>query len=208
MDVAEHSPGRAAYDADWRELKLEENGYVIATLPAPHPACRGKERIEALATIKANGERLAALWNAALGVPVVAADNPGLDQGPCTVCGKLWRNHGTYPVYESHNYTPAGGVMAVSQKMSDAGYTRRKSGKTAGGLMREEDDAGVGIPVRPSVQDAVQLAVPSGEWNALAAAAGPDRLLAFCEKFAAALGVSVPAAEPLGSVHVDGRTEP
>lgn len=46
----------------------------------------------------------------ARGVPVVAAANPSLDQGPCTVCGKLWRDHGSYPVYESHNYTPASGV--------------------------------------------------------------------------------------------------
>lgn len=72
----QHSPGRMIYDADWRELKLEENGYVIATLSAPHQACRGKERIEELATIRANGERLAALWNAALSAPQRYALNP------------------------------------------------------------------------------------------------------------------------------------
>jgi hypothetical protein len=44
------------------------------------------------------------------GVPVVVAANPALDQGPCTVCGKPWREHGTYPVCESHNYTPVSGV--------------------------------------------------------------------------------------------------
>lgn len=51
-----------------------------------------------------------AMAKAAPGVPVLVATNPSIDQGPCTVCGKLWRDHGTYPVYESHNYTPAGGV--------------------------------------------------------------------------------------------------
>lgn len=74
--MAEHSPGRVVYDANWRELKLEENGCVIATLPAPHPVCRGKERIEELATIRANGERLAALWNAATLAPKRYALNP------------------------------------------------------------------------------------------------------------------------------------
>jgi hypothetical protein len=53
------------FDADWNELKLEENGYVIARLPRPHPKCRGKECAEESAAIRANGERLAALWNAA-----------------------------------------------------------------------------------------------------------------------------------------------
>jgi hypothetical protein len=43
------------------------------------------------------------------------------------------------------------------------------------------------------VREAIQTAVPSGEWNSLVAAAGPERLLAFCEKFAAALGVAVGA---------------
>lgn len=71
--AAEHSPGRVVFDADWHELKLAENGYVVATLPRPHPTCRGKERAEELATIRANGERLAALWNAALGVDADAA---------------------------------------------------------------------------------------------------------------------------------------
>lgn len=65
---AEHSPGRVVFDADWHELKLEENGYVVARLPRPHPKCRGKERAEESATIRANGERLAALWNAVAGV--------------------------------------------------------------------------------------------------------------------------------------------
>ena len=55
-------------------------------------------------------QAIAAL-ESALGVPVVVAANPALNQGPCTVCGKPWREHGTYPVYESHNYTPAGGVV-------------------------------------------------------------------------------------------------
>lgn len=68
MDVADlHTGGKLTYDADWRELKAE-NGCVIATLPAPHPKVRGKERIEELAIIRANGERIAALWNAAIGV--------------------------------------------------------------------------------------------------------------------------------------------
>lgn len=84
--MAEHSPGRVVYDADWRELKLEENGCVIATLPAPHPACRGKERIEDLATIKANGERLAALWNAASGVQASASAEPQ----DCPQCGNAY----------------------------------------------------------------------------------------------------------------------
>lgn len=51
-------------------------------------------------------DMLAAAPEAPDGVPVVVAGNPSLDQGPCTVCGKPWREHGTYPVYESHHYTP------------------------------------------------------------------------------------------------------
>lgn len=50
----------------------------------------------------------------ATSVPVVVATNPSRDQGPCTVCGKLWRDHGTCPVYEDHHYTPASGVEACA----------------------------------------------------------------------------------------------
>ena len=64
--MTNHSPGRVVWDADWHELKLEENGYVIARLPRPHPKCQGKERADEAATIRANGEWLAALWNAAI----------------------------------------------------------------------------------------------------------------------------------------------
>jgi hypothetical protein len=55
------------------------------------------------------------------GVPVLVAANPSLDQGPCTVCGKPWRNHGTCPVYESHNYTPASGVIASDDAQPKGG---------------------------------------------------------------------------------------
>lgn len=53
------------------------------------------------------------------GVPVVVATNPSRDQGPCTVCGKLWRDHGTYPVYEDHHYTPADGVLGTLEASRD-----------------------------------------------------------------------------------------
>jgi hypothetical protein len=62
-----HSPGRVYYSPDWRELRLDVNDCVIARLPAPHASLRGKERAEELAIIRANGERLAALWNAGIG---------------------------------------------------------------------------------------------------------------------------------------------
>ena len=63
--MADHSPGRITYDADWRELRLHANGCVIGTLTAPHPKCRGKERLEELEITQANGERIVALWNSA-----------------------------------------------------------------------------------------------------------------------------------------------
>lgn len=78
------------------------------------------------------------------GVPVVVAVNPSRDQGPCTVCGKLWRDHGTYPVYEDHHYTPASGVRvghvslprevvsrAIEHLQSQATYTPSERNKEA-----------------------------------------------------------------------------
>lgn len=81
--------------------------------PAPREKTPGEREGEALARMLSHPG-----WGKVIipgededGVPVVAAGNPSLDQGPCTVCGKLWRDHGTCPVYEDHHYTPASGVQ-------------------------------------------------------------------------------------------------